>query len=506
MKGYPRVGSRRRAVAAQAIVGSGLVLSIAGPGLSLGGLGAALVLGGALVSPLAGLQAVVASLPFYLFARQAGGQSISPTELTLLLVTLATGIRKVAAFLPSSAACRHASRTARQSSRTARQSSLTARQSPLTARHSPRASGLSHYARFDLPLALFLAGALLSLLATEYLRLSLRELRTLIVEPILFFMLCRAVVHAPADVGRLVATLLLVTGVVAAGGLAQLALGVGLTEAQGVQRVQATYTSPNQLALLLGRALPFLLAAVWLLPRWRVPAVVVGTLCLACQIATFSVGGWIGTAAALLVVVGRLGNRRLLAALVVAGAILGAATLTLAPVERLAGRFDPTRGTTFARVQLWQAALALIRDQPFVGIGLDNFLYRYQQYAPPSAGMEPNLSHPHNLLLQFWLQLGLLGVLALLALLWRLGRALWPWTDRGASVLERALAIGALGSLADFVVHGLVDNSYFLVDMAVIFWLTVTVAAILADPYDRRGDAPVSASPAGVQSRAAAPT
>jgi hypothetical protein len=39
--------------------------------------------------------------------------------------------------------------------------------------------------------------------------------------------------------------------------------------------------------------------------------------------------------------------------------------------------------------------------------------------------------------------------------------------------------VGAFGSMTDFVAHGLVDNSYFLPDMAVIFWLTLAVAAVL---------------------------
>ena len=34
--------------------------------------------------------------------------------------------------------------------------------------------------------------------------------------------------------------------------------------------------------------------------------------------------------------------------------------------------------------------------------------------------------------------------------------------------------------MTDFVAHGLVDNSYFLPDMAVIFWLTLAVGASVA--------------------------
>jgi len=333
---------------------------------------------------------------------------------------------------------------------------------------------------FDGPIILLLAAALFSLAATEYLRLSLRELRTLIVEPVLFWYLCRAVLHTPDDVGWLVGALAGVTSLVAALGLVQLMLGGAVTDVQGVRRVLGTYTSPNHFALLLGRALPFLIAAGWCLPRWRAWAVAGAVLCAGALLATFSVGGWLGTGAAVLVVVGLLGGRYALLGLALTGLVAAAIVSFAVPVERLAGRLDPSQGTSFARVQLWQAGLALVRQSPLLGIGLDNFLYRYPMALPPYAPYEPNLSHPHNLVLQFWLELGLAGLAALGWLLWRFGRFIWPWTGRiPTSRAERALAVGGLGSITDFVVHGMVDNSYFLPDMSVLFWLTLAVAAIL---------------------------
>ncbi|MDP8922651.1 MAG: O-antigen ligase family protein, partial [Chloroflexota bacterium] len=284
---------------------------------------------------------------------------------------------------------------------------------------------------------LFLAAALLSLLATEYLRLSLRELRTLIVEPVLFFFLLRATVRTPVDAGHLVDVLTVVATAVAALAIAQFFVGGAVTEVQGVRRVHGTYTSPNHLALLLA-----------------------------------------------------------------AGVLAAGIGLTVAPVERLAGRLDPTRGTALVRVQLWQAALELIREQPLLGIGLDNFLYRYAERLPPTIGIEPNLSHPHNLVLQFWLQLGLLGVVALGWLLVSVVRALWPHVGKTTPPVGRVLAVGALGSLVNFLAHGSVDNSYFLVDMAFIFWLTAAVAGVLPS----RQSTPDPHLPADVQSRSAAPT
>jgi O-antigen ligase len=207
----------------------------------------------------------------------------------------------------------------------------------------------------------------------------------------------------------------------------------------------------------------------------------VGTvLCTGALLATFSVGGWLGTGVAVLVVVGLAGGRRALLGMALAGLVAAAVVFLAVPVERLAGRLDPRQGTSFVRVQLWQAAVELGWDSPLLGIGLDNFLYRYPGVMAPGTPFEPNLSHPHNLVLQFWLELGLLGLAALVWLLWRFMQLAWPRAkDATGPPLERALAIGALGSMTDFVAHGLVDNSYFLPDMAVIFWLTLAVAASL---------------------------
>ena len=57
---------------------------------------------------------------------------------------------------------------------------------------------------YDAPLALFLVAALLSLLVTEYPLLSVRELRALILEPVLFFWLLHTLRgSADAGAGRL---------------------------------------------------------------------------------------------------------------------------------------------------------------------------------------------------------------------------------------------------------------------------------------------------------------
>ena len=96
-------------------------------------------------------------------------------------------------------------------------------------------------------------------------------------------------------------------------------------------------------------------------------------------------------------------------------------------VERFRSLLAP-EGTAVLRLRLWQSALEMVRDHPLWGIGLDQFLYLYPTYMHPDAWREPNLSHPHNLLLDFWLRLGLLG---LVALAWAGWKALRRVQERG---------------------------------------------------------------------------
>ena len=124
-------------------------------------------------------------------------------------------------------------------------------------------------------------------------------------------------------------------------------------------------------------------------------------------------------------------------------------------------------------------------DHPLLGVGPDNFLYAYRtRYVLPSGWQELNLSHPHNLLLDLWTRLGLVGVVAgIFALVsafaagWRLFRPPKEAPHSPAS-LAWPLFLGLLGGLAASVAHGLIDNFLFLPDLVAwfvaalaIFWL-----------------------------------
>lgn len=160
----------------------------------------------------------------------------------------------------------------------------------------------------------------------------------------------------------------------------------------------------------------------------------------------------------------------------------GVGTLPLFGTDRFRSLLDTSAGTGFFRLRLWQSAWTMLCDHPWLGVGLDNFLYQYRtRYILPDAWQEPNLSHPHNILLDFATRLGIGGLLVLLWLQLAFWRVAWPLYRRLSKGAEKALTLGLMGSMVTTLAHGLVDQSFFLVDLAFIFALTTGIVRRLGD-------------------------
>ncbi|MCW5850408.1 MAG: O-antigen ligase family protein [Anaerolineae bacterium] len=304
-----------------------------------------------------------------------------------------------------------------------------------------------------------------------------REFRVVILEPVLFYLVLRRARLGERELLRLVDALVLAGVGLALGGFLTYQ-GDGGIAAEGVRRLRSVYGSPNNLALALGRILPILLVfLVWGQSRWRrvgyglALAPIVVALFL-----TFSTGAWLlGVPAALLFLGLVQGRRALVGALVVLAAGL-VALLPFATTERVGrlARLGDAQTLEWRR-SLWQSALNMIRDHPWFGVGLDNFLYEYREvYILPQALADRNLSHPHNLVLDFWTRLGVFAVVALVVGEAAFFRAAWRLWHR-LSGDRRLLVLALSASMVNFLAHGLIDNSLFLVDLAFIYMLTVGV-------------------------------
>jgi putative inorganic carbon (hco3(-)) transporter len=360
---------------------------------------------------------------------------------------------------------------------------------------------------FLLPACIFLLAVTISTLAAPDRHLALHAYRERVLDPLAYFGLVLLFVHRRED-------WYWILGGMVAGGVASGAIGLGQFALQrdlstvngtGIKRVEALYGSPDNLGLLFDRVIPiwFVLAMV---VRRRTPVNLVvwlvGASLVIPLILTFSIGAWIAIAVACAVVAASLTpwGRWVVLGVAVVGCLGVAVKYRSVEHAFQSGHSNSTQ----TRIDVWHSSLQMIRDHPIFGIGPDNFQRLYAPtraqdkyntlcppglgYMQPGAGSEPCLSHPHDEFLDFWLSAGIVGLVSFLWLLyvfWRQGLGIW----RGpADLWARTLSLAVMAGMLAGMIHGLIDNSYFLVDLSLFFWLLCAVISWLRETAATRAD------------------
>jgi len=124
------------------------------------------------------------------------------------------------------------------------------------------------------------------------------------------------------------------------------------------------------------------------------------------------------------------------------------------------------RSSTTVRLEIYQTSYHLIKSHAFTGIGPGLFQANYQVNAPEvlrRAPLEWNMPHSHNIFIGFWLNAGLIGLLAFLVLI----------------VLCHTSFTFPLIALWGILAHGLFDMPFWKNDLAMIFWLVIASILIL---------------------------
>jgi O-antigen ligase len=445
--------------------------------------------------PAWGLVLVAFWAPFYRYPKPIGSYRFSPVEMFLLVSLAAFLLSRLVPFLLHIR-------------------SKTAASSTFSFSAAQVKNSLSALLALDYAVLAFTLVATLSLFFTKRLDVATNEWRLMIIEPALFYFLLRfgrlqerewrtildafilgGLVVALIGLGQVAIHYLLQNSLafkeaVALLGLEQFVAEQGLITAEGgLQRLRSVYGSPNNVALYLGRILPFLIAAFLMGQGRRRIAYTAALLPVSLALLlTFSKGalflGIPASMAAVFIIWQRGAGRRSWPWLVGAGLLGGLALLIALQIPQLAGRLSLQGETGFLRLNLWRASLIMFLDHPLIGVGLDNFLYEYRgRYIFDAAWREPDLNHPHNVLLDLGTRLGLLGIVCgiwLFAACWRILRRLPERVPES----WRPAAVGIIGAFIALLFHGLVDHSFFLIDLAYVFYLLAALALWLHHDND----------------------
>ncbi len=332
---------------------------------------------------------------------------------------------------------------------------------------------------FTIPALLFILAGAISVLVAPSRTAGLGLYRAYIIEPIAFAFV---LMHAVTTWRRALAVLsgFGIAGIVV--GLANSILVIAALRAHTYDVTQTPpvviYTTANALALFLGPLIA-VAASLFLHGTSRELRICSGVFLLVAvpsMLLSFSRGGYLAMAA---VAVGlALSHRRrwlLLAGLVIAGGLVSA----IPPIfHRISIEFQNVGGTTFfgraGRLELWSATLKMLSHYPIFGAGLSGFAERIGPYW--NANHPERFIDPHNIVLNFWVETGLLGVFAfawLLVVVFRISWQGWKKSDSD----WRPIFLGVLLAMVAIVVHGLVDVPYFKNDLSLLFWALAGIAA-----------------------------
>ncbi|HTZ11601.1 MAG TPA: O-antigen ligase family protein, partial [Candidatus Margulisiibacteriota bacterium] len=107
------------------------------------------------------------------------------------------------------------------------------------------------------------------------------------------------------------------------------------------------------------------------------------------------------------------------------------------------------------RLKYWQQTLLIIRAFPWTGVGLGNFNLIHSRYS-------------HNSYLQIWAEMGIFGLASFLWLIFAISRE--ALKNMGSSSHKKEIAVLSAAGAA-FLLHNLLDFSFFLPEVAFIWWV-----------------------------------
>ncbi len=313
----------------------------------------------------------------------------------------------------------------------------------------------------NLVTVLFLLAGIISTLVSPDKIHALGELKAFIIEPILFFYALILTIKTEDDLKPVLRWLFMAAGLIALFGIVQYFTYLHLPlrfwgTGSEVERITSVFDYPNALALYLAPLFGFyivlwakkynLFNRTWILP--------VGLLImLGAIILTFSRGAWLAIALTLILLFFKQFSWKKWIGPVLITIVL---LLFLKPVsDRVKlGLADPS---SLAHFELQKVGWQKVWQSPVLGNGLHGF-------------QALGVSYPHNIFLNFWLELGLLGLVSFAGII--------CLVFQQYKIRPSALTLASGVFMMILILHGLVDVPYFKNDLSILFWFVAAVAYV----------------------------
>lgn len=250
-------------------------------------------------------------------------------------------------------------------------------------------------------------------------------------------------------------------------------------------RIFSTMQNPNNYAEVLVLTIPFFVAVIF-----NADTVIKKTFFallafppLIALLATGSRSSWIGMAVAVFVFV-FLKERRLIPVMIILGILCIPVVKVAAPsiYMRAMTLFNASNDSSIGyRGLIYETVEPMLKDYWITGIGLGSgtpgepFMRVIQRYYLNSDEMFAYPPHTHNLFLQVWLEVGLLGIVTFIWFIIRMVKncmiSIFSKEDKQINHILMAGVAGVLGNL----VIGLAEYNWFYPRTMLFFWINIGI-------------------------------
>ncbi len=358
-----------------------------------------------------------------------------------------------------------------------------------------------HNSSFIIPIMLFLAAATISMLFSPDLRAAAGIWKAYFLEPILFFIVLMDLLKNKIMARQVIAMLSITALLLSLYAIYQRFTGFGIPQPWDKElRVTSIFPYPNALGLFLAPLVPLFLTML-LRSAQRVRAYWGIVVCASVIAIVFahSTGALVGLVAGFMCIwsLSIFQKRRQkffilhssFFILVIAGIIVG--ILTVPGIKREIFMND---WSGHVRRTQWAETIEMLKDRPILGAGLAGYKEALKPYH--KATYLEIFEYPHDIVLNFWSETGLIGLFAftlLVVLFYKISymqkkreRTIFSDREKSFACQDREwVRLGAMGAMTALLVHGLVDVPYFKNDLAILFWI-VYALGLASQSYESR--------------------
>lgn len=334
--------------------------------------------------------------------------------------------------------------------------------------------------RLKYPIILFLFAGAISIFTSPNTLSALGLWKAYFVEPMLFFYLLKKTISTKEDKEFIFWCLTISTLPIALLSIFQKFTGFGIAEPMWVdsaqRRVTSIFTSPNAVGLYLGPIA--VMCFGWILYRLKIKDLrfkniiiyIIFFLNILAILFTKSQGTWIGVAAGIIFLCYFLLHKKWTA---VSVAIIAIAICIIPQTQKILLpyiTFSDQSGQN--RIALWRGSMQYLVSSPknfFLGSGLSGFSSVQENFRDPKK-IEP-LIYPHNIFLNFWMETGLLGLLAICWIVF----CFFKKGSSGHQLSAISYKLIFMAAMVTILIHGLIDVPYFKNDLSMLFWTIVAL-------------------------------